>query len=758
MMMLDVLKGVRPRKRIRFASVAVGAVFLASLGTAVPAMRANQESGTALVEMLTSGRRTKELRPIVESSDAFLTFSKDIEKVFVGSPDVIKLSTTDKRTLSLNGVKVGRTSLTVVFTGGPSEQFMISVHRDLSVLEGALHDVHANIKAEVAPDRDAIVLTGTVPDASFSARAEQAARMYLSAGKGKANDEQGKANGQVINLIRTERAPTDLETKLRGELTRQGVQNIKVTRITKGDMPSDEEDIFVFDGAVADLRTLDNIRDVLNAMVPGKGDKKDNPRVVNRMTLANGGLEIEKIIEGAIRKEVGAPNVTVSRVSESSFRGEADILVLNGTVPNQTKLTQALALASRLFLQQQLVKNKQEGQFEDITETFAGGLTRNTRRPLQLKSAEEDIKVAADESGALKKKANLQAGTAIGQIQPDSGNSSGGGGGSQFGRLLTNQVESNIGRAKALELADGRILSFLTVDDLPQVRIDIRILEVNRTALLSWDSNLSAKVTDFNQQSTIPHDFALDPDTGDSVPVGLNPGATDNAEFENVLSFLGGGFANNLHISGDHVDIKSFLSLLESEGIARTLSSPSLTVLSGELATFGVGGSIPIDESTLTGTGVSQGRVVFVDFGVSLSIRPLIDERGFITLDVIPQISNPDAQLTASVRQSSGTNPPTTAFATRILRTSSRLRDGQSLLIGGLTEHNRTDDSSQTPWVHKIPLLGWLFKDFNYADGDRDLVIVVNPVIVRDPPSEAPLWAFPDADELMMRPANGNAK
>ncbi|MFN0243227.1 MAG: pilus assembly protein N-terminal domain-containing protein [Planctomycetota bacterium] len=737
--------------------MAVGAVFLASLGTAVPALRPSQESGSALVEMLTSGRRTKELRPIVESSDAFLTFNKDIDKVFVGSPDVIKLSTSDKRTLSLNGVKVGRTSLTVVYAGSTSEQFMIAVQRDLSVLEGALRDVHPGIKAEFAPDRDAIVLSGVVPDATYSSRAASAARQYLSAGGGQtAGDGDAKASGQVINLIRAERASIDLETKLRAELGRQGVKNAQVTRIVKDELANDDKDIFVFDGTVADMRTLDNIRDVLNALVPGDDEKKDNSRVVNRMSLAGGGLEIEKVIEGAIRNQVGAPNVTVTRVSESSFRGEADILVLQGTVPNQTKLTQALTLASRLFLQQQLIKNKQEGQFEDVTETFAGGNTRNTRRPLQLKSAEEDIKVAADESGALKKKSNVQTNSAIGQIQPDSGDSSGGGG-SQFGRLLTNQIESNIGRAKALELADGRILSFLVVEDLPQVRIDIRIMEVNRNALLAWDSEFSAKVTDFEQQSTIPHDFVLDPESGNPIASGLVPGATSNAEFENVLSFLGGGFANALHISGDHVDIKTFFSLLENEGIARTLSSPSLTVLSGELATFGVGGSIPIDQSSVTGTGVSQQSVDFINFGVSLSIRPLIDEKGFITLDVVPEITNPDAALTASIRQSSGSNPPTTAFSTRVLRTSSRLRDGQSLLIGGLTQHSQTDSSSQTPWLHNIPILGWLFKDVSYSDGDSELVISVSPVIVRDPPSEASLWAFPDAVELM-NPTDWNAK
>jgi Flp pilus assembly secretin CpaC len=760
MMLLDVLKGVKPRRRVRFGSIIAGATILASLGAALPAITPlRQDAQSALVEMLTSGKRSKEMRPIIESSDAFLSFAKDISRVAVGNPEVIKLSTSDKRNLVLNGGSVGRTSLTVWFEGGVNEQFMVSVVRDLSVLEAALRAVHPNVHVEIAPDRDAVVLSGNVPDTSYAARAEAAAVQYIAAGgsRGKTEQAEIKNTGQVINLIRSETAPTSLERRIESEITRQGGKNVHVTRVVSGGMPNDAVDVFVIEGEVATQRAIDNVRNLLNGMVPDDGDQdaqQDNPRVVNRMTTTEGVLELEQIIQKAIREQVGCPKVTVSRVNDAQFRGEADILVLKGSVPSQTKLTQALALASRLFLQQQLVKDKLEGQFEDVTETFAGGNTRNTRRPLQLKSAQEDIKVAGDESGALRNSGNAsggsRAGRAIGRLRSSTSTTSGGSGGS-FGDLLGNLIESNIGRATALELANGRILSFLTVDDLPQVRVDIRFLDINRTALLNWDSDLSVKVTDFEQQSTIPHDYALD-SNGFAQPVGLNPGATSNAEVENVLGFLGGGLANALHISGDHVDIKSLFRLLESEGLSKTLSSPSLTVLSGELASFGVGGSIPVESSVLAASGIATTEVEFIDFGINLSVRPLVGEDGFITLDIVPEVSNPDASLTAQLRLTSGTNPATTAFSTRVLRTSSRLRDGQTLLIGGLTEHSRQDDTSQTPWLHNVPILGWFFKDFSYADGDHELVIMLSPVIVRDAPDEVSLWAFPTGIELMKGP------
>ena len=77
---------------------------------------------------------------------------------------------------------------------------------------------------------------------------------------------------------------------------------------------------------------------------------------------------------------------------------------------------------------------------------------------------------------------------------------------------------------------------------------------------------------------------------------------------ENALGFLGGVTSEQLQISGGRVAFDSLLNYLESRGIARTLSNPTLTVLSGELARFQVGGQVPVPEafSPAFGTGGSD--------------------------------------------------------------------------------------------------------------------------------------------------------
>jgi len=141
-----------------------------------------------------------------------------------------------------------------------------------------------------------------------------------------------------------------------------------------------------------------------------------------------------------------------------------------------------------------------------------------------------------------------------------------------------------------------------------------------------------------------------------------------------------------------------------------------------------------------------------VPFGVQLGIRPLVGEDDVITLDVTPQVIEPDFLLTAALSASTGDDLETTAFATRSLTTSARLRDGQVLLVGGLLNRSSSDQYAYTPWLHRIPLLGWLGRSFDKDEDDQELVIVVTPSIVRDPLTRVALWEFPAESELLPDP------
>jgi pilus assembly protein CpaC len=605
-----------------------------------------------------------------------LPFTQDIRRIAVADPEILSAELITSRELLVLGRQTGRTTVIVWFANGLSREFAIAVQRDLSVLERALKRVHPSIEVESAPDRDALVLTGIVPDINASLTAEAIARNYLDAGNGDRGTPQ-----PLVAAVPPDVAAPPGQPAAGQPPPPQAAPAPAATQLQGTVQPS---------GTVINLIQLDTLPP----------------------------LPEEKLLDaiGAI----GGQDVTVRRVLHGDIRDDAvDTLVLEGRVPNQVVLVRILVLAAQLFAGQ--------------TITAA------------------DVRVLADEAGALAGQAQ-QAQTQ--QMQLGGGATSSLFGGAR-GSRLTNEVRTNLGRAKVIEAAGGRILSFIEVSDLPQVRVDIRLVEVNRTKLRAFNPNSVAIVSDFRQPSLNPAQSATTVQGDQAARVGAA-----GAAIQNVLSFLNGGLLNQLQYAGGNAAIDSALSLLEREGIAQSLSSPSLTVLSGELAQVQVGGEVPVPTAFAPAFGaVAAGAatatpgvfsaVEFVPFGVQLQVRPLVGDDDTITLDVQPLVVTPDAVLTDTIRQSTGTTVATTAFQTRALRTSSRLQDGQALLIGGLLSINTSTNTASTPGVRDTPILGWLFQSFNRNDQDTELIVVVNPVILRAPVPDVALWTFPSRDELL---------
>jgi len=616
---------------------------------------------------------------IIKSQHRRLPFAQDIARVAVGDTEILSAELITSREVLVLGRETGRTTLIVWFANGASREYLFSVERDLSVLERALKRVHPSIEVESAPDRDAIILTGLVPNIEVSQAAEALAQGYLDAG----NNRRGAAQALVATPPAAAPAAPD---------------------VAAGVLPAGAQPATPAPPATTQLQ----------------GGVQPSGTVINLIQLQTlPPLPEQKILE-AIRA-IGGQGVSIRRVLHGDVRDDArDTLVFEGVVPNQIALVRVLTIAAQLFASQTI--------------------------------SAEDIRVVADESGALAERNQTQA-QGQGASQLGGGATSSLFGGAR-GTRLTNQVRTNFARAKAIQLAGGRILSFIDVSDLPQVRVAIRLEEVNRTKLRSLNPNSVLALSDFRQPSLNPAQSATTVQGDQAARVG-----SGGAAIQNVLSFLNGGLLNELQYAGSHAAIDAALSLLEREGIAQSLSSPTLTVLSGELAQVQVGGEIPVPTAfapafgaAATAAGATPGvfsSVEFVPFGVQLQIRPLVGDDDTITLDVQPLVVTPDALLTDTIRQSTGTAVPTTAFQTRALRTSSRLQDGQALLIGGLTSNNTATNTASTPGLRDTPILGRLFQSFNRNDQSTDLVVVVNPVVLRTPSANAAMWAFPGPDELI---------
>jgi len=644
-----------------------------------------------------TGQPSDNLFVVIKSQYRRLSFDRDIRRLAVGDTEILGAELISSREVLALGRQTGRTTVIVWLTDGTSRELIVSVQRDLSVLERALKSVHPSIVVESAPDRDALILTGTVPDLMTSNTAEVVARNYMgsSAGGGAAQPLIASAppSGGTLDPANAPRVDT------RPAASASTTSVINLLRLES--LPASRED---------------KVRDAI--------------------------------------RSIGGGRVTVRRVVRGTVADDAtDTLVLEGDVTSQAVLTRVLVLAAQLF---------------------AG----------QTVSA-SDIHVVADEGGAL---ADQSGQSQAQQTQLGGGASSSMFGGSR-GSRLTNQVRSNLARATAVELAGGRILSFIKVADIPQVRVQIRLLEVNRTKLKALGVDSAWLTSDFRQPSLNPAGTATTVQGDQAARVGAN-----GAGVQNVLSFLSGGLMNELQFSGGHAAIDVALSLLEREGIAQTLSSPSLTVLSGEMAQVQVGGEIPVPVAfspafgSSTGAGGAGGvggaggggaggggaggggaggggaggagvgaqstpgvfsSVDFVSYGVQLQVRPLVGEDDTITLDLQPMVVTPDPVLTDSIRSSTGSAQSTTAFQSRALRTSSRLQDGEALVIAGLVTQNTATNEAANPLLRRLPVIGKLFESSNRNDQDTELVVVVNPVLIRTRAPSVGLWSFVGEQELL---------
>ena len=160
-------------------------------------------------------------------------------------------------------------------------------------------------------------------------------------------------------------------------------------------------------------------------------------------------------------------------------------------------------------------------------------------------------------------------------------------------------------------------------------------------------------------------------------------------------------------------DISVLIQWLQGEGLATILAQPKLLAMSGQNAVFQVGGEIPIRIATGFAT-----DVVFKPFGTIVTFVPRVTEEGDILLTVTPEVSQAD--FTSPVEG-------IPSFRTRRASTSSRLRDGQTLVIGGLLQSERTETVTGVPYLQDIPAIGVIFRHPAYTETLTELVVAVTP-------------------------------
>jgi general secretion pathway protein D len=174
-------------------------------------------------------------------------------------------------------------------------------------------------------------------------------------------------------------------------------------------------------------------------------------------------------------------------------------------------------------------------------------------------------------------------------------------------------------------------------------------------------------------------------------------------------------------------DFNATIRAIASLSKVEVLSRPSIMVRNNQPATITIGQSVPlITGVTYAGTaGIPVTSVAYSDVGIILSVTPFITKDGMVEMIVAPQISSLSTQ---TVQIATNVNVP--VIDKRSANTVVVTPDGQTAVIGGLMENDKTTIDSKIPILGDIPLLGALFKRKQNADTKKELIIFLTPHIV----------------------------
>jgi type IV pilus assembly protein PilQ len=186
-----------------------------------------------------------------------------------------------------------------------------------------------------------------------------------------------------------------------------------------------------------------------------------------------------------------------------------------------------------------------------------------------------------------------------------------------------------------------------------------------------------------------------------------------------LIATPGAGFTIG-RTDGAKLDMR--LSAGELLGLSKVIASPKITTLDKREAKISQGESIPFQTTSLQGT-----QTTFVDANLELNVTPQITSRD-------PKESGKTIQLKVrATRNAVGarSNPAGPSIDRREANTLVNILDGETMVIGGVFIDTQNNSVAGIPYLSRIPLLGWLFKQKTESVAKQELLIFLTPSIVK---------------------------
>lgn len=260
-------------------------------------------------------------------------------------------------------------------------------------------------------------------------------------------------------------------------------------------------------------------------------------------------------------------------------------------------------------------------------------------------------------------------------------------------------------------------IALLTEADKVMADKENHTLTVSGSSSLLYQVRQELEKVDVASQQVNIQAMVVELSKGNSRNLGLsylsNPWSKDTS--------IGGYNGFKFSVSGQHEETLSN---------GKVLARPNVTVFDGRKATILMGDKVPVFTSSSDSTDSDSSTTMTVEYkdvGVKLEVLPRINEmdKQTITLVIKPSVS------TISQWVESGNNKAP-QISERSAETTVRVKNGETILIGGLLKNEEIKSIKQIPFLSKIPILGELFKSRSTEKKDTEVVIAITPKIVYD--------------------------
>lgn len=251
--------------------------------------------------------------------------------------------------------------------------------------------------------------------------------------------------------------------------------------------------------------------------------------------------------------------------------------------------------------------------------------------------------------------------------------------------------------------------------DVPvkQVLIEARIVE----AASDFEKDLGTRLLlagvggSFTYANTLENGVTIN-------QAGINSVSASPSTFVNQdFGVSGGASLAGIFAPNSNTLIGLEVDALELQSQGRTISSPKVMTANYQAANIQQGVQIPYQQASSAG----NTNVAFVNAVLSLNVTPQITEDGYILLNVKVQKDTPNTRLEVQGTPSIDTNSVTTQV---------RVKDGATILVGGIYVDDQQKVEEQIPGLGDIPVLGWLFKSQSTKTSKKELLIFITPRII----------------------------